>query len=266
MSEKELIASDVLENFMAKFWGYGTFEAPIWMVGMEESCGKTDVPKRVVAWHQRGQKALEDAADYHREIGVTKLFLSGAPLQRTWSKLIKTYLAAHGWETYSAETRRFQTEILGRSDPAAIKTCLLELMPLPSPSTKKWLIKDHTNIPYLQTRAEYFSRVAPDRVRGLKNLISEFKPKVVLFYGVGYRAKWEEIAGLLSPHPQLDRLLHGTNEGTTFVALPHPVSHGVTNADFITTGKLLRMVRIQPSLTNQKKETNDCAAPLGGEV
>lgn len=235
-----MIASETLENFISKFWGYGNFQAPIWLVGMEEACGENDVPKRISAWQRRGERRLEDAADYHTEIGHPEHFQNGAKLQRTWSKLIRTYLAAYGANTNTGNTRKFQIGSLGRSDQSINRTCLIELMPLPSPSTKKWLIKQYTDLTYLQCRQDYFNRVAPERVDGLRKLISEFRPKAVVFYGLGYRTQWEEISGRLSKHPQHHRMLHGSVGGTTFVAMPHPVSHGVTNADYIAVGQLLR--------------------------
>ena len=207
---------------------------------MEESCGKKDVPKRISTWRRRGEKPLEDAARYHTEIGHPELFEHGANLQRTWSKLIKTYLAAYEAGTDTGTTRKFQIQSLGRNDRPINKTCLIELMPLPSPSTRKWLIKEHTDLTYLQRRKDYFNRVSPNRVQGLRRLISEFRPKAVVFYGLGYRAQWEEISGQLSKHPQHHRMLHRSDAGTTFVAMPHPVSHGVTNADYIEVGQILR--------------------------
>lgn len=234
-----MIDPKTLEDFILKFWGYGTFEAPIWLIGMEEACGKKDLPKRISAWQRRGERPLEDAADYHAEIGHPEYFQNGAKLQRTWSKLIKTYLAAYKVETTIGNTRKFQIESLGRSDQSVNRTCLIELMPLPSPSTKKWLIKDYTALTYLQRRKDYFNQVAPKRVLGLRKLISEFNPKAVIFYGSGYRPQWEKISGQLSKHPQHHQMLHGSVDGTLFMAMPHPVSHGVTNADYIAVGQML---------------------------
>ncbi|EDQ04492.1 hypothetical protein OIHEL45_16224 [Sulfitobacter indolifex HEL-45] len=60
LNENVMIAPEALESFISKFWGYGTFEAPIWLVGMEEACGENDVPKRISAWQRRGERPLED--------------------------------------------------------------------------------------------------------------------------------------------------------------------------------------------------------------
>jgi hypothetical protein len=183
---------------------------------------------------------LEDVAEYHNDIGCPELFGQNAKLQRTWSKLIKAYLAASGGAMGHDETRRFQIATLGRSDPSLNQTCLIELMPLPSPSTKKWLIKNHTEIETLQSRKAYSESVAPQRIRALKDRIDEFRPKAVVFYGSSYLRHWEAISG--KPFEVLNdsNMRRCSSGGTEFFAMPHPVAHGVTNADFIAIGEILR--------------------------
>lgn len=240
MSDTQSVESGILERFIANYWGYGRFEAPLWIVGMEESCGKGDFAKRINTWHRRGENQLDDAAGYHEEIRAEKLFKAGARLQRTWSKLIKIYLAAYGHETNVGKTRQFQIETLGRRTPTVIPTCFIELMPLPSPSTKDWWVKDFTNLAYLQERGAYMKEVEPERTKKLKALVAKYRPKAVVFYGATYQRYWQGISGTLERHPQHEKMHHAKVDGTTFVMMPHPVSHGVRNADFIEAGKLLR--------------------------
>ncbi|WP_243254245.1 uracil-DNA glycosylase family protein [Sulfitobacter indolifex] len=240
MNYAEKVSDHHLERFMSEFWGYGVFSAPIWMVGMEEACGERDFVKRISTWQLRGEQPLEDLATYHDDLGYPEHFLPGARLQRTWSKLIRAYLAANGCQTDVDNARQFQISSIGRSDQPAVQTCLIELMPLPSPSTKKWLVKNHTDLGYLQRRKDYFKRVAPRRVERLKELINKHQPKAVVFYGLGYRAQWEQVAGKMSSHPKNPRTLYTRSEGTMFFAMPHPVSHGVTNHSYIKLGDTLR--------------------------
>lgn len=240
MTDKEHVDSGILSRLIEHYWGYGSFEAPIWMVGMEESCGEEDFPKRINAWHTRGERQLDDAAGYHEEIGAPEHFGERANLQRTWSKLIKTYLAAYGHRTDTSETRRFQIVSLGRVEPVLLPTCFIELMPLPSPSTGKWWVKDHTDLDYLRTRKAYMAKVADERAKKLKALVAEHRPVAVLFYGSTLRNHWERVSGTLECHPAHDRLFHKERDGTQFLMMPHPVARGVKNADYIKVGELLR--------------------------
>ncbi|HKL55527.1 MAG TPA: hypothetical protein VJ893_05375 [Roseovarius sp.] len=240
MTDKEHVDSGILSRFIDLFWGYGSFEAPIWMVGMEESCGEEDFPKRINAWHTRGERQLDDAKEYHEEIEAPKHFKEGANLQRTWLKLIKTYLAAYGHRTDTGDTRRFQIKSLGRVEAVLLPTCFIELMPLPSPSTGDWWVSDYTDLDYLQTRKAYMAKVADERAKKLRKLVAEHRPVAVLFYGSTLRKHWERVSGTLERHPAHDKLFHKESDGTQFLMMPHPVYPGVTNADYIKVGELLR--------------------------
>lgn len=79
----------------------------------------------------------EDVAKYHEAIGVTNLFSKGARLQNTCQQLIRILLAATGQKFNIDDVRNYQINELGRSDK---NTCLLELLPLPSPSSQDWII------------------------------------------------------------------------------------------------------------------------------
>lgn len=234
------IDSAILERFVSSFWGYGSFEAPFWIVGMEEACGDNELPLRIETWHRRGESPLEDAAQYHNDIGSPDLFKPNAKLQRTWLKLIKAYLAAHGLSTENAEARKFQIEKLGRRAQSEKQTCFIELMPLPSPSTTKWPIKKHTDIEHLQSRDAYMKMIMPKRIQSLQNIIDDFQPKAILFYGLSYINHWEAISRRSSGLEEKDKPRHWRVNNTEFFAMPHPVARGVTNDEFIAVGNMVR--------------------------
>lgn len=247
------IGPEVLERFIEKFWGYGEFSAPIWMIGMEESCGKTrgEFKNRIVAWRDRGAHLLEDAKDYHERFlgkGKTGLFENSAKLQRTWAKLSRTYLAAYGCETGPRSVHRFQKTILGRRNSVdALQTCFMELMPLPSPTTSVWdkQLKE-SGIDYLQNRKLYLAEVAPKRVKRLQCRIADYRPEAVVFYGDSYKGYWSRIIeGCARPFVALDdepRICRTESEHTVFYAVPHPTARNGAcsrNADFVRIGQEL---------------------------
>src|SRR4051812_9939820 len=93
---------ELLEDRVKLFYGYGTYTAKYWFIGMEEGGGNTykDIQKRMFAWQDRGKHTLEDLAAYHGAIDCTDYFderrLQGQipRLQSTWNKLIRILLRA----------------------------------------------------------------------------------------------------------------------------------------------------------------------------
>lgn len=49
---------DLLTVFVRRFFGYGSWEAPIWFIGMEEGGGKRfqELNERFDKWNRRGQR------------------------------------------------------------------------------------------------------------------------------------------------------------------------------------------------------------------
>ena len=60
MDTNHLDESLVLD-FCEVFFGYGSFKAPIWLVGMEEGGGESaeEIQRRLQIWDQRGRQNLE---------------------------------------------------------------------------------------------------------------------------------------------------------------------------------------------------------------
>lgn len=145
MTEK-FLDDELLSAFMGGFMGYGHFGAKTWFVGMEEGGGDTcdNVRKRICAWRRRGQRDLEDCAEYHQEIGVCHLFAEPVRLQRTWDWLIRAQLSCEGKEDGREASRAMQRDRWLRSCSG---TCGIELLPLPSPGVNAWHYDRWSNNP-----------------------------------------------------------------------------------------------------------------------
>ena len=52
----------VLESYIERFYGHGSYEAKYWFIGMEFGGGGSleEIASRVEGWHSRGSKELED--------------------------------------------------------------------------------------------------------------------------------------------------------------------------------------------------------------
>lgn len=235
----ERFDDELLTEFAHTFYGYGDYNGRYWFIGMEEGGGNTfaDVNQRLRIWKERGKHELEDLAAYHAAIGITSYFNEKPTLQRTWAKLIRILLSQEGSEPTTEQIREYQRSALGRSEG---DTCLVELLPLPSPSTRQWLYSHHSQIDYLISRDSYQQTLLGFRISHLKQRIDEYKPGAVIFYGFGYRYYWQEVAGVRLTK-ESDGIYVGENGASLFTMLRHPAAKGVTNEYFRQVGTIISM-------------------------
>jgi hypothetical protein len=233
----ERFDDQLLDEFVHNFYGYGNYGGGFWFVGMEEEGGNsfTEVDKRLSTWARRGKRELEDVAAYHAEIGITRYFAGKPKLQRTWSNLIRIFLCHVGQGPTPEQVLEYQRTSLGRLNG---DTCLVELLPLPSPSTGHWLYAQHSHLSYLADRREYQQSCLALRIAHLRQRINEQKPKAVVFYGLSYRKHWQAIAGV-DFQLQPNGISVGRNGSSLFVMTKHPVARGVTNEYFHQVGRLI---------------------------
>lgn len=235
-----MLDDNLLAAFMRDFYGYGNLAAPLWFVGMEEGGGGRveEIEARLQAWHERGRKQVEDVADYHVHFGISHLFLPPKPpIQMTWGKLIRATLAGNGRAVSNEDIRAYQAKGWGRTGGT---TCLLELLPLPSPGTGRWLYGQHSKIDFLRTRETYRNEVSMNRVETIRELTKKFQPRAIVFYGKGYQEYWEQISGKDVSWRPWGEGFRANSAGTAFFSMPHPTSRGVTNKLFDDLGAELR--------------------------
>lgn len=236
-----MLDDDLLEAFIHTFYGHGDYDAPFWFVGMEEGLGRggvDEVRRRLQTWKERGKRELEDLAEWHLAAGYDRFFTGRASLQPTWNPLMRILLSAEGESITLAVLRNYQKERLGRYGG---ESCLLELFPLPSPSTGHWLYGKHSHLPELAGRERYYETIAPERVRHLHSRILVHRPRAVIFYSTNarYRRWWKKIARTEFEQVGKQPLYRGKKGTTHFIICRHPVSHGIRNDYFHQIGKLL---------------------------
>jgi hypothetical protein len=234
------LSDKVVEDFIHGFYGYGNLDSPYWYVGMEEGGGNTldEIKSRLKAWKEFKAPTTVDVKDYHMEIGIGQFFSEKPVLQTTWSKLIRIHLRLLDKDTSTSEVRSYQRKHWGRKDG---NNCLLELMPLPSPGTNKWMYDDFSRLTHLKSRSDYCKFVQPARIVGIQTLIEKHSPKAVLFYGLSpqYMDAWRKIVGRKLEKSEIPGLYWSAAETTIFAVCPHPVAHGYSNAYFESVGDYL---------------------------
>ncbi len=222
----------LIQERIKHFWGYGNLNAPYWFIGMEEdyNAETEDLYKRFKA--SEG-KQICDVADLKIDIGSYSLFAEGAPLNRTYRRLIQMMLYAETKKHPDTEAlRNFQINKLGRSDS---NNAILELMPLLSKSInpKDWLYAE-TGIEGLTSRKDYLETYKDKRIQALSSLIEQHKPKYVICYSLSYQEDWKQLTD--KPFIEVNpRRLYLARDGETTIAItPHSVTHGLSTKDWET--------------------------------
>jgi hypothetical protein len=236
----KLFDDQLLERFMRHFYGYGDYHGAYWFVGMEEGGGDSfeEVARRLSVWDKRGRHELEDVVDYHLALGIDYPFRAKAKLQPTWVKLIRILLSSEGGAPSKDDVRAYQQRFWARSTG---NVCLLELLPLPSPSTSHWLYPGHTTLPSLASRDLYRETWSQSRIAQLQRRIATHQPSVVVFYSFNYLTYWNQIAGAaLQPVQSGDFYVQQRN-GTLFVVVKHPAARGVSSEYFHAAGRTIRL-------------------------
>jgi len=232
----------LLSAFMTDFLGYGSPDAKVWFVGMEEGGGDnfTEIERRLSCWEQRGRRQLEDLRAFHEAFGEDRWHCH-RKLQRTWSHLIRIYLSANFRSTDEEAVRDYQVERLGRDGG---DTLLLELFPLPSQSTSHWRYHAWSTLPALSSRKSYMQKLVRPRIERLRQLLTESHPKAVVFYGTTYRSFWNQLiptSGRVQRLEVAGATIELTEHGSTAYAIcAHPSARGITGGYFGTLGRKLR--------------------------
>ncbi len=154
---------------LLSFLGYGNPAGRFWFVGMEEQGEGTELelewrcrfrPVEDVIWvHEQWDREFR-SRDQGRDPGLfepRRLI----PTWGTMSKLVLRLSGSSAWEDLEA-VRRYQAERLGRLDG---DTFLTELLPLPARNLDDW-----PYTAYFYSRADYVSRVLPERLGTLRAL------------------------------------------------------------------------------------------------
>ena len=129
-----MITADLVQRRVTNFWGYGSFAAPVWFVGMEEGLGvETDVEERLQSTD--GRSLVDMRRDMVRVRHHMAWFVAPAPaIQPNFKYPIALYLYfRHGKAPSSKDIRGYQLRVLG--DAELKDSCVVDLMPLPARGT-----------------------------------------------------------------------------------------------------------------------------------
>ncbi|MDP2655029.1 MAG: hypothetical protein Q8P17_00480 [bacterium] len=234
-----MITADLIENRIKNFWGYGSLEASVWFIGMEERFDPSENLEMLEKQFRYAEdnmvtgmmNASRSKINLWKNLANMKPFLPHAKLQTTWKYPIALYLYLRFNSPLAGNERievisEHQRNTLADGDKK--ETTLLELSPLPCPSTKSkdWPYSGY-DMEELSSREEYEKNYLQKRAWGLKELLRIHKPKLVIFYSIKYLPYWEEIIGV-KPQQITRRTLFTKDKDTAFCIIPNGGRSGLS--------------------------------------
>jgi len=217
---------------------YKDYSGDYWFVGMEEGGGNDldQVSKRINVWQDLGCPELVDIYDFHIKINYPEYFTNPVKLQRTWMQQARIILASKGKPTTSSDVKTYQRDIIGRKTS---ETCLLELFPLPSPSTKTWNYDQWSRLTILKNREVYRNYCFSWRCEHIQSKIKLHQPKLVVFCGSIYSDYWKNIAGGDVTFRYKGDFLAAKSGITQLLIVKHPATMGIKNVYFESIGSFV---------------------------
>lgn len=197
-----LIEEKRLKHWIDNFYGYGSWDAPVWFVAYEEGGG--DTPEEVadkinyfsevhslvvasslcdirklysnVAFHEEGRKAGLYTNLYAYRFGKD-------PVQNNIWKNLTTFRHAFLGED-TPDLLNYQKNVF--ASPVIHNEALIRLYPLPNPHNHAWYYSwlDMPGIPYLKSRVLYEQHVYERRIQTILQQMAKHKPSLVLMYGM----------------------------------------------------------------------------------
>ncbi len=262
MADRELF-----DKYATDFLGYGNLNADVWLIGKEEGSqgekneqvNKHIFEEHLKYWNGIGRPLVMDMVSYHQEFlkknkrNYEEKFSDYAKSQKTWRGLIRILWVmqnskdTNGKVPSIVEILEIQKKQFGRKDTNLL---LIELMPIPAPSTSYWCYTD-----YYPSRHDYFRKVSEPRIDLIRKKIFDpicTKPRLVIFYGEQkqYIKKWVKII-----EPAIFKIIelsgqilrYADMKDTFFICIPHPAKRGIENDYFHSVGRFVsKCVDINP--------------------
>lgn len=232
-----------LQDYMDRRLGYGNPHADVWFVGMEEAGDGSmkDTHRRIMSWERRGRPIYDDMLQHHNLINPAKhkKIENDKKLPRTTLRTVHILHAIHGKKVDNDGAKKYYRNKFATFDG---EVCSIDLMPLAKPSINRWDYDKYTDHPDLQNPKDYYRIYKERRTHFIRSELKKYQPKIVVFYGLSYVDDWSKIAGTQLRPQKVDgkSIYVSSNGSTTFIAMPHVMSHGITNAFLYKVGSMAR--------------------------
>lgn len=251
------MSDEALEMARTRY-GYGSWSAPFWFLGIEERQGEAEADigeqrveeqanhqtkidaaidalaaLRIEAWHALGSRELDDCREFHLRLGETRWHGMKAVPHPEWTGLMRTLFAYLEKKSDKASLLEYQRSKWGCTRG---ETCVLELAEPTGKDCKT------------PREREAFLR---ERVESIRERMREHKPAFLVLYGrtKSCQLAWAE---LTREAEAIETSEAGFADfarcGETLLAwVPHPTSFGLKDRDWSEFGTNLRQLATLPS-------------------
>jgi hypothetical protein len=198
-----LINPEALQHWLSNFYGYGSWQAPVWFVSHEENGG--DLPDEVAEklnyfskeHPSVAQPTLCNIRELYKHVAFpydgpkADLFTSlyefrfgSKAVQDTIFRNLTSFV--HGYSNKELpDLLTYQQNTFVSS--AKSNEALIRLYPLPAPHSHSWYygwLELPSEFSFIKTRTQYQDHVYEARMKNILKNIGEYKPSVVLMYGM----------------------------------------------------------------------------------
>ena len=197
-----LIEEKPFDHWLNHFYGYGSWQAPLWFVAHEEGGG--DLPEEVAEKLNYFYKAhantavptLCDLRETYRHVAMRYEGPKADLFTNQHEYRFGTNAIQHGvWKNLIAFRHGYRHQKLpdlltyqknSFVSPTESGESMIRLYPLPSPHNHGWYYSwlDMPNFPFLKSRTLYQDHIYQTRIQNILNKIITHKPELVLMYGM----------------------------------------------------------------------------------
>ncbi|MBA5628706.1 hypothetical protein [Moheibacter lacus] len=221
-----------IQNRIENFFGYGNLNSPIWFIGIEEGF-------RVRDRYQNGidllklrfertynQNSIDVVGGMEGVSDHLKWYQNATEIQDTYKRLIQILLQWRGQPIDDSSVLGVFNDNVNGLGRINSDNAILELLPLPNPDLGQWIYEEYAegDLDFLRDRKTYQKSVRKERVEGLKRLVQEYEPEVIVFYSRSYVNEAKKLIENPVLHNEEDTELyyHFSSGKTHLFVTPHP--------------------------------------------
>jgi len=97
----------------------------------------------------------------------------------------------------------------------------------------------------IRDRSTYSATMLPGRISGIRDLIAQHRPQIVVCYGLNARDTWAALAGAEFVKSEGHSFRFCSTPSTLYILMKHPTAHGVTNAEFEALGRFVAAFEVR---------------------
>ena len=165
-----------------EFVGYGSIEAPLVFIGIEEGLARPEALQNDLLWRSTF-KTIMDAKEAHEGLADGPSLFSEKPRRQPTWRVMADVMLRFNEETFTSKAgrsearRKYRPLALGRS---IANSLLVELLPYPNKKSTAWPYVDR-----FPTKQDYIEAMLPRRLALISKVLAEYPRQAIICYGQG---------------------------------------------------------------------------------